>query len=585
MDNKSLWKIIKNYKFKSIFFSYFKNMMILVFIPLLIVNLILLCSTNLFFKFNILDEAKNKSDKYTILADSIMDDCFVIYNQYLNNEGVNSVLYSLPGNGMEAHTTMTAIKNLMQSHLYTTDVISDIGFFSNKTNYLYSVNDCNFLNNVHNKAWYDLYIKNNQQNYIAVDPHTNNIIVLYNLRTRINPPGFIFVYVNKNALKDNINQIKSNEEEFVIIRENATNSIVYCSKEGIDAQGYIENSLNSSQATIKNLKFFNDCLTLQKQSNDNKLTIYTVINNKSTAGFFHNLWWFIIIYMTINFILLTTLIFYISKKFYFSIAEIVANFELQTDTSNEENMNEILYINSNIINLISNNKKFEYELANKLNKLKKAQTIALQTQINPHFIFNTLNLINSIIIEHTNFDSEEVQLICKLSSLLRNSLNTVQYLVPFSNELDYAKTYLDIELANYSDIFKVEYDISPEVYQCYTIKMILQPLIENAINHGVIRLNDGVLGIISIKAYSEDDNFIISISNNGPGIEPQKLEEIKRNLSNDDLPENEHLGLYNVANRIKLIYEHKGNLSIESSPNGTTVTITQPLTTSLNDII
>lgn len=174
--------------------------------------------------------------------------------------------------------------------------------------------------------------------------------------------------------------------------------------------------------------------------------------------------------------------------------------------------------------------------------------------MNPHFLFNTLSLVNSLIIEETGADTEAVMVIDTLSELLHSSLDTKIYIVSVEDELEYAKKYVDIELIKNDYNFIVEWDISPEVLNMQTLKMVLQPIIENAIFHGIGSKTDDDIGKIVISAYTKNDNLLFCIQDNGTGIEPHRLTALINSLSMNEFVETKHIGLSNVNNRINLLY-------------------------------
>ena len=141
----------------------------------------------------------------------------------------------------------------------------------------------------------------------------------------------------------------------------------------------------------------------------------------------------------------------------------------------------------------------------------------------------------------------------------------------------------EIENIKHANSIDFIFDIDDNIYEYYTLKMILQPIIENAITHGV-KLLRNENGIITISAKTENSNIVFAVTNNGPTIPPQRLIEIQQSLiCVDDIPENNHIGLRNVNQRIKLIFGNDYGCSITSADNVTTVKIIIPIITKSND--
>lgn len=173
----------------------------------------------------------------------------------------------------------------------------------------------------------------------------------------------------------------------------------------------------------------------------------------------------------------------------------------------------------------------------------KAELKALQTQINPHFLFNALNTITSFI--RINPDRAR-DLIINLATYMRYNLEVSDNLIEISKELEQVKSYVEIEKARFGENLKVIYDIDENI-SAKMPSLIIQPLVENAIIHG-IRGNGGA-GIVKISAKKQNDKVNISIENDGITIEDSIIEKIYK----DTMPENK-IGLNNVHLRLKLIY-------------------------------
>ena len=223
------------------------------------------------------------------------------------------------------------------------------------------------------------------------------------------------------------------------------------------------------------------------------------------------------------------------------------------------------------------NTDIENELVQKISLIKRTQANALQLQLNPHFLFNTLNSISLEVISLTGGNNSASRMISLLSDLLVSALDTNEYFVSFSDEILYTEKYLRIETIKYKNCFDVVWDISPDVSDISVVKFVLQPIIENSIRHGILKLNKLRRGILKLAAYIENDNLIIKIHDNGVGMTEDRLKEVRNNLSSNDLPNPQHIGLCNVNQRIKLHYGDNYGCSIDSDANGTIVTIVIPI--------
>lgn len=217
-------------------------------------------------------------------------------------------------------------------------------------------------------------------------------------------------------------------------------------------------------------------------------------------------------------------------------------------------------------------KLYEFELAN-----KDARLIALQSQINPHFLYNTLACIQSIAL---HYKIEEISEVSKaLARMFRYSIKENDFVL-VSAEVENLRNYILIQQVKSLDKIRFEVDISKDIMNYTIIKLILQPVVENAVNHGLAFTTEN--GILQVKGYMEDNRINFLISDNGVGISPEKLEElnsIQINTPGSFLSpqKNSNIGLMNVKQRLSLCYNNDFSLRIDSRPGeGTTVHIQIP---------
>jgi len=196
----------------------------------------------------------------------------------------------------------------------------------------------------------------------------------------------------------------------------------------------------------------------------------------------------------------------------------------------------------------------------------------LQSQINPHFLYNTLDTLHWKALEYGAVEMSD--LIMSLSSFFRISLSKGKEFISLDKELEHVKSYLSIQQYRYSDILNYKIYCDPELYSCYLPKVLIQPLVENAIYHGIKpRLKKGN---ISINIFEEHYDLNIIVADDGVGIPEEKLKQINNNLK-EHLTSNNY-GLYNVSQRICLHYGNNYGLSIESKENeGTSIIVKLPM--------
>ena len=207
-------------------------------------------------------------------------------------------------------------------------------------------------------------------------------------------------------------------------------------------------------------------------------------------------------------------------------------------------------------------------------KLREAELEILQVQINPHFLYNTLDTI--VWLAEAGDNEQVVNMVEVLSDFFRASLNGGKDIVTLEEEYRHVSSYLQIQQVRYKDILEYEIKLPEELGQVQIPKITLQPLVENALYHGI--KNKRGKGLIRVYAYKKNDLCVIAVEDNGRGMTPEKLAEIKAGLLRQREEEKESYGLYNVNERIRLRFGNQYGLSFYSEDHaGTKVEIYLPV--------
>lgn len=204
-------------------------------------------------------------------------------------------------------------------------------------------------------------------------------------------------------------------------------------------------------------------------------------------------------------------------------------------------------------------------------KRREAELNALQAQINPHFLYNTLDSLRWLAKIHHIQEISDI--ISALENLLRASISGKEDLIPIIQEFENVRNYLAIQLFRYGNNFTVEYHMDPSLKDYLTPRLILQPIVENAIYHGVAKV---VNGEIKISIYSEEETVCFEVVDNGPGIDEERIRLIMAGKIKN-LHRFSGLGIKNVDERIKLYFGERYGVQIENhQPRGTRVIIRIP---------
>lgn len=206
-------------------------------------------------------------------------------------------------------------------------------------------------------------------------------------------------------------------------------------------------------------------------------------------------------------------------------------------------------------------------------RLRKAEFELLQSQINPHFLYNTLDAI--VWLAEAGEQKKVVGMVGSLSEFFRTSLNQGKDIISIKEELNHVQSYLEIQQVRYQDILKYEIQVPEELYRYLIPKITIQPLVENALYHGI--KNKRGTGKISVCGKKEENFFTIRIEDNGIGISRERLWQVRDGIKNKIPTEKDIYGLYNVNERIRLNFGEPYGISIESVyGEGTVVSIMLP---------
>lgn len=385
--------------------------------------------------------------------------------------------------------------------------------------------------------------------------------------------GFAVYNIFDNSLKELIGKSGSFN---VVVTDKFGNVVVTTNENFKDNFGKAEKNLRKAEgySVIDKEKYYVN----KKEIYYSNLVLYTI----SSVGYVVDNFIDKMIYIIIFFFTILAAMYYaakiIAEKKTKVIEEIVKAIEniktgdletrLNVDTNDEfgiiaDSYNEMLL---NIKKLIEINKEEAKHSA--IMEIKQ-----LESQFNPHFLFNTLEMLRYTIKYDTSVANK---IIINISSLLRFSIENKSSEVSLQRDLAYTKNYLDIQKYRFGENFDYEIKAEEGLENYYVPKLIIQPVIENAIKHGYTQVEKM---IIYIRVKTVKEKLIISVYNNGKEIEKEILDEIREKLKNKKAEEfKNHIGLYNIFRRIQLMYGEKYGLRILSRKDkGTSVRVSLPL--------
>ena len=237
---------------------------------------------------------------------------------------------------------------------------------------------------------------------------------------------------------------------------------------------------------------------------------------------------------------------------------------------------EVQRLSHAVASMVSTMRHLMDDIIRQEGEKRRSELEVLQSQINPHFLYNTLDSV--IWMTESGQQKEAIQMVTSLARLFRISLSKGKSIIPLAGELEHARHYLNIQQIRFKNKFTAEIEARPGTEGLYTLKLTIQPLLENAIYHGCAAAEDD--GVIRVTAYREGDDLLIDVEDNGLGMRP----ELAASLLDEDRPEirtsGSGIGVRNVHQRIRLTFGEDYGLTIFSEPDeGTLVRVRLPALT------
>ena len=235
---------------------------------------------------------------------------------------------------------------------------------------------------------------------------------------------------------------------------------------------------------------------------------------------------------------------------------------------------EVEHLSRSVQSMVSTMRHLMEDILQQEEEKRRSELDVLQSQINPHFLYNTLDSV--VWMTENGRTQEAVVMLTALARFFRISLSKGSNIIPIGDEIEHARNYLTIQMMRYKNKFSADISAQEGIEKLYTIKLIIQPILENAIYHGM-EYADGE-GEIHIRAFREGENVIIEVEDNGPGMSQEVVEQLlKPQGSAGPKAKGSGIGLRNVHQRIRLTFGKPYGLTILSEPDsGTVVRICLP---------
>ncbi|MGP4042480.1 sensor histidine kinase [Gracilibacillus sp. D59] len=435
-------------------------------------------------------------------------------------------------------------------------------------------------NSTNEKLWFET---RNIAPYEFVKP--DPVITIYKNVFKTNAPnaeGLIVLNINQDFFKNLISELNHYHNQSIFVIDENNNKLYGNSIS--DEMEINDLSLTNKQETYE-LKINNkNYIVNQLYSEEHKLRYYSVIEKDIIYFLPNQLRLLTIVFVFLSLILGAATIYYLSRKNARHVSDIIKI--LNTTNQNEKELiknvsfkdNEYQLIVRRILkNYIAQN-NLEKELNNKEYQLQSAELLALQNQINPHFLSNTLAIIYWRAMALTGKPNKVTKMLETLTDILNFSLRIKHHTVTLEEEIENTKNYLEILAIRSDKYFDVEWDYSPDLKHVQVLKFILQPIIENSLQHGFDYESDADCLHLKIKIRLDHEIIRFTVIDNGQGIESDRLHDLQNKINKNEYT-TDHIGLTNIQKRLSLIYNHDYKFIIRSKKGcGTVIIIEHPIT-------
>ncbi len=394
--------------------------------------------------------------------------------------------------------------------------------------------------------------------------------------------GVLLVDMNYSSVEQILDSVNSNNSNFYLYLIDSAGSIIYHPNQRLINSGdYKENNMKAA--------LYKDGIHEEDFDGTNRVVItdtvgYTgwklvSVSTKASNLYAERIRYIFILLVAATFMLLMIINRYISRfvsRPIYVLDESISGLSkgdkkgidiLPVATSEVKHLGETIQIYK------ESNERLVHDIVKEQEEKRKSELDALQAQINPHFLYNTLDSI-VWMIEEGGKQKDAVFMITELASLFRLSLSKGNTIIPISDEIKHGMNYMNIQAVRFKNRFTVSFDIEEEINQYCTVKLIVQPILENAIYYGVKNMDED--GHIIVKGWKGSEDIYITIEDNGFGIPEDYLNVI---LSDTDHKKahGSGVGLINVHKRIQLRFGENYGIQIESELDvGTKVTIHIP---------
>lgn len=585
MKKNNIWSYIKNYKADSLFFRNFLLIFSLFLIPFIIMSAVYYRNVEKTAKDKI--ELENSIILYEVrdVVDTIISEFDSMCSYVANDSSVQMFMMNDWFVNLDTGASADLFRSLnMTKYVYS--YVDSIYIYSEYNNAVINDNKMTSINEFSDLTWLEKYSLLEGRRGVTIARSESGIYpqiisIIKPIFLDNEKRGAIIFNINSSKLYRSVTNIKYEEDQNILLVNNEGKIIMtgeesYFGKPILD----IEHLSDVREDTKGFIREINGVRSLISAVPSEKFDFFYINISPGTTYFQKinelriQIALLIILILTLSIILT----YIVALKNYRPVTEIISilddpeNFDL---SGNMTKFTELRYISKSIIERNQENAAIQQELEDKLKKLKTAQLDMLQAQINPHFLYNTLETINWMAVDLTKSRNNVSKAVSNLAKFFRFNINNGDYLIPIKEEIERTRYYLNILEMRYGDMFSVEWNINENIMDYPISKICLQPLIENAVYHGL--KPKGENGTLVITGLEADDDIKFIIADNGVGMTKEKCDLLNSQLSDNEMLNDGHIGLFNVNRRLKIIFGEEYGIYVDSEPQkGTKVSVTIP---------
>lgn len=591
-SKRRIWQYLQDYRFNSILVKSFGLIWILLTAALAVISFAVSEKMNSIITQEVGNVSVSSLAKTRERIDVVMEEVVQISGQLSLDDDVRA--YVLPDTkSLFGRDQVTKVKDKIEMYSGVFNYLDTIYIYSHKSKYVVTNQGGGRLEEFDDTTWFENLTEREYEparmlSRMKGGTYPPLITYIQPLRlTQMQFLGGIIVNIDMNQLQELIVPNIKNLEESLIIVDNRDNILFSSDKQNLMQKvGKVEfykdiNFKNEEGYQIIHYKGEDLLVSVTSSNRFEWKYISTVPLSAykdyidSTKGFYFSLFTGCVLFALVAAFLIS-LYCYTPVKNIMDLLKDPEVFEENYSGETGLKKDEAHEIALNIVRNLYSNKQMQSEMKYYTNLIDKAQVTALQAQISPHFLYNTLENIRWRAMEVCHGDNEVSQIILNLSEMLRISLESEQQLITMEEEIRNTKIYIEILQLRYEDKLKVIWDIDENALSCLIVKVSLQPVIENSVYHGIKPLRRQ--GILQIQVRKTGDKVVILVKDNGVGMNPQDEAALNADMDKKYILEEEHIGIRNVNQRLKLLMGEDAGLKIRSiEGTGTTVTFIIPV--------